>query len=44
VAEYVIGTAFVLLRGSLFSTPAVASGAWPRAALSSGRESLPPRS
>ncbi|MBU1360316.1 MAG: 3-phosphoglycerate dehydrogenase, partial [Gammaproteobacteria bacterium] len=38
VAEYVIGTAMVLLRGTYFSTGAVASGQWPRAALSNGRE------
>jgi len=38
VAEYVIGTAMVLLRGVYMSTQAVASGQWPRAALSSGRE------
>jgi (S)-sulfolactate dehydrogenase len=38
VAEYVIATAFVLLRGTYFSTAAVAAGEWPRAALSSGRE------
>jgi (S)-sulfolactate dehydrogenase len=38
VAEYVIGTAMVLLRGAYQSTPAVASGQWPRTALSNGRE------
>ena len=38
VAEYVIGTAMVLLRGVYLSSQAVASGQWPRAALSSGRE------
>jgi (S)-sulfolactate dehydrogenase len=38
VAEYVIATAMVLLRGAYQSTEALASGAWPRAALSSGRE------
>ena len=38
VAEYVIGTAMVLLRGVYLSSHAVASGQWPRAALSSGRE------
>jgi (S)-sulfolactate dehydrogenase len=38
VAEYVVGTAMVLLRGVYQATAAVASGAWPRAALSSGRE------
>lgn len=38
VAEYVIGTAMVLLRGVYLSSEAVASGQWPRAALSNGRE------
>jgi (S)-sulfolactate dehydrogenase len=38
VAEYVIGAAMLLLRGAYSSSPAVASGDWPRAALSSGRE------
>lgn len=38
VAEYVIGTAMLLLRGAYQSTPAVAAGQWPRNALSSGRE------
>ena len=38
VAEYVVGTAMVLLRGVCLSSAAVASGKWPRAALSSGRE------
>lgn len=38
VAEYVIGTAMALLRGAYASTPDVAAGRWPRAALSSGRE------
>ena len=38
VAEYVIGTAMLLLRGAYGSTAEVAAGAWPRAALSSGRE------
>ncbi|NDP63761.1 NAD(P)-dependent oxidoreductase [Polaromonas sp.] len=38
VAEYVIGTAMVLLRGVYLSTDLVASGQWPRAALSNGRE------
>ena len=38
VAEYVIATAMLLLRGAYASTPAVAAGAWPRAALSGGRE------
>ena len=38
VAEYVIGAAMVLLRGTYFATTEVAAGKWPRAALSSGRE------
>ncbi len=38
VAEYVIGTAMALLRGAYQSTAAVAGGAWPRGALSAGRE------
>jgi (S)-sulfolactate dehydrogenase len=38
VAEYVVTTALVLLRGAYASTDAVADGAWPRAALSDGRE------
>jgi (S)-sulfolactate dehydrogenase len=38
VAEYVIATAMLLLRGAYASTQAVASGAWPRTALSNGRE------
>lgn len=38
VAEYVIGTAMLLLRGGYQSTAAVAAGKWPRAALSNGRE------
>lgn len=38
VAEYVIATAMVLLRGSYASTAAVAAGQWPRNALSNGRE------
>jgi (S)-sulfolactate dehydrogenase len=38
VAEYVIGTAMLLLRGIYFSSSAVAAGAWPRGALSDGRE------
>ncbi len=38
VAEYVIAAAFLLLRGTYFSTTATAAGEWPRAALSSGRE------
>ena len=38
VAEYVIGTAMLLLRQAYQSTPAVAAGQWPRNALSNGRE------
>ncbi len=38
VAEYVIGTAMMLRRGVYLSSQAVASGAWPRPALSNGRE------
>ena len=38
VAEYVIGTAMALLRGAYGSTPTVAAGEWPRAALAQGRE------
>ena len=38
VAEYVIGTALLLLRGAYGSTAAVAAGKWPRGALSNGRE------
>ena len=38
VAEYVIGTAMMLLRGVYLSSEAVADGQWPRAALSNGRE------
>lgn len=38
VAEYVILTVGVLLRGAFASTAAVAAGAWPREALSAGRE------
>jgi len=38
VAEYVVAAAMVLLRGAWSSTAAVASGGWPRAALSGGRE------
>ena len=38
VAEYVIGVAMVLLRGTYFATADVAAGKWPRGALSSGRE------
>jgi (S)-sulfolactate dehydrogenase len=38
VAEYVIATALVLLRGSLLATHEVAAGQWPRARLSGARE------
>ncbi|MEO5765538.1 MAG: hydroxyacid dehydrogenase [Casimicrobiaceae bacterium] len=38
VAEYVIGTAMLLLRGAYASTAEVAEGRWPRAPLSNGRE------
>jgi (S)-sulfolactate dehydrogenase len=38
VAEYVIGTAMLLLRGAYASTADVAAGKWPRGALSGGRE------
>jgi (S)-sulfolactate dehydrogenase len=38
VAEYVIGTTMLLLRGAYTSTEAVSGGKWPRAALSNGRE------
>lgn len=38
VAEYVIGTAMALLRGAYTQSAEVANGAWPRAALSNGRE------
>jgi (S)-sulfolactate dehydrogenase len=38
VAEYVITTAMVLLRGAYLSTSTVAAGEWPRAPLSQGRE------
>jgi (S)-sulfolactate dehydrogenase len=38
VAEYVIGTAMLLLRGTYLSSGAVAAGKWPRAALSNGLE------
>jgi (S)-sulfolactate dehydrogenase len=38
VTEYVIGTAMLLLRGAFGATAEVAAGAWPRAALSHGRE------
>lgn len=38
VAEYVIGTAMLLLRGAYGSTAAVAAAKWPRGPLSNGRE------
>jgi len=38
VAEYVIGTAIVLLRGAYLSTAEVAAGKWPRQRLGEGRE------
>ena len=38
VAEYVIASAMLLLRGAYASTGAVAQGKWPRNALSNGRE------
>ena len=38
VAEYVVGTALVLLRGAYQSTATVTAGQWPRTALSNGRE------
>lgn len=38
VAEYVIGTAMLLLRGAYQASADVASGAWPRSALGNGRE------
>jgi len=38
VAEYVIGTAMLLLRGAYGATVAVAAGEWPRGPLSRGRE------
>lgn len=38
VAEYVIGTAMLLLRGAYLSSADVAAGAWPRNALGNGRE------
>ncbi|HEX5130554.1 MAG TPA: hydroxyacid dehydrogenase [Usitatibacter sp.] len=40
VAEYVVCTAMVLLRGAFFSTRAVEAGTWPRQTLSQGREAL----
>ena len=38
VAEYVIASAMLLLRGAYRSTEEVTSGDWPRSALSNGRE------
>ena len=38
VAEYVIATAMLLLRGAYVSSAAVAAGQWPRGPLSNGRE------
>jgi (S)-sulfolactate dehydrogenase len=38
VAEYVIATAMMLLRGTYTSSAAVAGGKWPRGPLSNGRE------
>ena len=38
VAEYVIASAMMLLRGAYASTTDVAAGRWPRNALSNGRE------
>lgn len=38
VAEYVVATAMLLLRGAYASTGEVAAGKWPRPALSQGRE------
>ncbi|MCZ2097192.1 MAG: hydroxyacid dehydrogenase [Anaerolineae bacterium] len=38
VAEYVVATAMVLLRGAYLSSSEVAAGHWPRARMSQGRE------
>ncbi|MEW5888970.1 MAG: hydroxyacid dehydrogenase [Pseudomonadota bacterium] len=38
VAEYVVATVMVLLRGAYLSSAAVARGQWPRTRLSEGRE------
>ena len=38
VAEYVITSAMLLLRGAYMCSSSVASGQWPRAAVSNGRE------
>ncbi|MBP0623335.1 hydroxyacid dehydrogenase [Cupriavidus consociatus] len=40
VAEYVVTTAAMLLRGAYLASEQVAAGAWPRARLSEGREAL----
>ncbi|QRQ89252.1 hydroxyacid dehydrogenase [Cupriavidus oxalaticus] len=40
VAEYVVTTAALLLRGAYGSSAQVAAGQWPRARLSEGREAL----
>lgn len=40
VAEYVVTTAAVLLRGAYLSSAEVAAGKWPRPKLSEGREAL----
>ncbi|MGN5476468.1 hydroxyacid dehydrogenase [Cupriavidus basilensis] len=40
VAEYVVTTAALLLRGAYASSAEVAGGKWPRARLSEGREAL----
>lgn len=38
VAEYVVATSMLLLRGAYASSATVAAGGWPRSALSNGRE------
>jgi (S)-sulfolactate dehydrogenase len=38
VAEYVVATAMLLLRGAYLSSAEVAAGKWPRNALANGRE------
>jgi len=38
VAEYVVATAMLLLRGAFGATAEITAGHWPRGALSSGRE------
>jgi (S)-sulfolactate dehydrogenase len=38
VAEYVVATAMLLLRGAYAATAEVAAGRWPRTALANGRE------